>query len=212
MGQSVEIEKLLQWAFRSELPKCESAGPRTAQSAWLSVEGYARLGCRVDVSPVLRSAIPHRDALVIADQVAGLRGHLRIDFNQWGQFLLGDLLPLAQGIESPQLGVSEVDLVETHARAGVSPDWCRLPPKAGAVIERNGKPRVCGKRYGKDRYSEGAHCPLLWVDLTRIARLRAEYTVWRGSLDRLAKSLDGKLKHFSPSPPAALPAPWMRPH
>lgn len=211
MRQSVEIERLLQWAFR-ELPNRAAFGPRGPGSAWQIAESYAQLGCRVDVSPSSRSAIPHRDALIIADEVAGLRGSLAIDFDQWKAFLLGDLLPLAAEIANPQISVSEVDLVEVHARTGASPDWCRLPPKASAIIERNGKPKVCGKRYGKDRYIEGAHCPLRWVDVAGIARARAQYTVWRGALDRLAKSLNGKLKDYAASPPAALPAPWTRPH
>lgn len=81
--QSVEIERLLQWAFCIELPKRTRFGPRGPGSAWRIAESYAQLGCRVDVSPSSRSAIPHRDALIIADEVAGLRGSLAIDFHQW---------------------------------------------------------------------------------------------------------------------------------
>lgn len=206
MKRPVEIERLLQWAFR-ELPNRAAFGPRGAQSAWQR----AQYGCPISSSPS-SSAIPHRDALIIVDEVAGLRGRLAIDFDRWKAFLLGDLLPLAVGIDDPKISVSGGDLVEVHARTGVPPDWRRLPPRAKPIIERNGKPRVKGKRYGKDRYSEGAECPLRWVDLAEIARSRAEYAVWRGSLDQLVKSLNGKLKDHIASPPAALPAPWTRPH
>jgi hypothetical protein len=213
MRQSVEIERLLHWAFRSELPKREGFGPRGARSAWQSVESYARLGCRVHSNPSASGpAIPQRDALIIADEVAGLRGSVTVDLRQAD--LLGLLAPLSEVIANPRIRLSETDLVEAHARAGVSPDWCRHPPKAMPVIGPNGKPAVEGKRYGKDRYSERACCPLRWGDPTieSIARGRAEYTVWWLSLDRLAKSLNGKLKDHVASPPAALRAPWTRPH
>ncbi|UGA44062.1 hypothetical protein HU230_0038555 [Bradyrhizobium quebecense] len=213
MGHSVEIERLLQWAFREELPKRAGLGPRGPQSAWQATERYARLGCLIRTSlSASTSAIPHRDALIIADHVTGLRRSIAINLHEWKAFLLGDLLTLADEIANPWISVDEVDLIENHSRAGVSPDWHRYPPKAMPEIGANGKQKVYGKRYGKDRYSEGAYCPLQWINLAGIARARAEYTVWRGSLDRLARSLDGKLRNYVALPPAALPAPWTRPH
>jgi hypothetical protein len=211
--QSVEIERLLQWAFREELPKRYGFGPRGPQSAWQIAERHARLGCLIQAShSATCSAIPHRDALLIADEVAGLRGCVAVDLRL--EHFLGDFAPLADQITTPQISLNEADLVESHARAGVSPNWCRYLPKAAPVIGPNGKQKICGKRYGKDRYSEGAHCPLRWGNPTieSIARARAEYTIWRGSLDRLAKTLNGKLKHYTAAPPAALQAPWARPH
>lgn len=210
--QSKEIERLLQWAFCDELPKRKAFGPRGAQSAWQSVESYARLGCRVQSSSsASNSMLPHRDALIIADAVAALPGVV-VDLRH--EALLGGLSALAEVIAAPQIKLSAVDLVEVHARSGVSPDWCRHQPRPRAVIGPNGKQTVCGKRYGKDRYSDGAHCPLRWGDPTveSIARARAAYTVWWQSLDGLAKSLDGKLKDHVASAPAALRAPWLRPH
>lgn len=213
MGQSVEIERLLQWAFRSELPKRERLGPRSARSAWQSVESYARLGCRVHSSPSASGpAIPHRDALIIADEVTGLRGSVAVDLRH--PDLLGVLAPLSEEIADPQISLSEADLVETHARAGVSPDWCRHPPRARPVIGPNGKPVIEGKRYGRDRYSERACCLLRWGDPTIeiIARARAGYIVWWGALNRLVNSLNAKLRNHIALPPAALAEPWMRPH
>lgn len=181
-------------------------------SAWQVAESFGQLGCRVDTSPAQRSIIPHRDALIIVDQVAGLLGNVAIDLRE--ETLLGHLAPLAVDIANPRYSLSEADVVETYARAGVSPDWCRQPPKARPLIRSTGKPAVEGKRYGKDRYSDGANCPLRWGDPTieSIARARAQYSVWWRSLDRLAKSLNGKMKDHVASPPAALASPWMRPH
>lgn len=212
--RSVEIERLLQWAFCDELPKREAFGPRGAPSAWQSVENYAKLGCRVQSgSSVSHSAIPHRDALIIADAVAALPGGVVVDLSK-EEALLGGLSSLAAAIVAPQIRLSAADLVEDHARSGVSPDWCRHQPRPMCVIGPNGKQTVFGKRYGKDRYSEGAHCPLRWGDPTieSIARARAIYTIWWQSLDRLSILLNGKLKDHVASAPAALRAPWLRPH
>ncbi len=213
MRQSVEIERLLQWAFR-ELPNRAAFGPRGPQSAWQITERHARLKWLVQSSPSpSNSAIPPRDALIIVDEVAGLRGSVAVDLRD--ENLLGHLALLAEEIANPQISLSEADLVEAHARAGVSPDWCRHPPKARPVVGPNGKHKICGgRRHGKDRYSEGAQCPLRWGDPTieGLARARAEYTVWWRSLDRLAKSLNGKLKDHTVTAPAAIPAPWTRPH
>lgn len=85
------------------------------------------------------------------------------------RFCSASSLPLAAEIADPQISVSgEVDLVEVHARTGAAPDWCRLPPKACAIIERNGKPK--GKRYGQRSPQRGRLLPLRWVDVADRAR------------------------------------------
>jgi hypothetical protein len=212
MMQSIEVERLLQWAFRSELPKRKSFA-RGAPSAWGIVERYAALGVRVsggassvEFDP---TAVPHGDAFIVADEVARLRASVSVDWKLSKDFLLGHLSPLAPEIDL-QIDLSEIELVQHHARQGIAPDWCRHPPKANPVIGVNGKPKVRGTRYGKDRYSEGSHCPLSWGAPTveGVALARAAYTVWWRSLDRLAKSLNGKMKHHIAAPPAAPAAPW----
>jgi hypothetical protein len=74
----------------------------------------------------------------------------------------------------------------------------------------NGKPAVAGTRYGKNRYSTGAHCPLQWAQPTieGVALARAQYAVWHSALTRLAVSLRGKLRNVAVMPPISIAAPW----
>jgi hypothetical protein len=112
-----------------------------------------------------------------------------------------------------QISLNEIELIGDHARHGVSPDWCRHQPRATSVIGKNGKPQVYGTRHGKDRYSEGSHCPLQWGNpsLEGIALARAAYVVWHRCLDRLVLTLTEKLKYHAATPAVAPSAPWTLP-
>jgi hypothetical protein len=210
MAQSIEIERFLQWVYRSELPKRATFGPRALQSAWRSIERYSQLGCRVDAGYSTQEwSAPHGDALIVAEEVANLRTRVAVDWPRSKHFLLGDLTAVAPNLD---LAVSfdEVELIESYARQAVTPDWFRNQPTPRATIGKNGKPQILGTRHGKDRYSEGTHCPLIWGNPTveGIAVARATYTVWWRSLDRLAKSLNEKLKQHVVTRPALPVAPW----
>src|ERR1700738_1952834 len=149
MKQPVEIERLLQWTYRSEMPKRKSF-PRGAQSAWGIAERYARLHYRVSGGAAAigfdPSAVPHGDAFIVADEVARLRPSVTVDWKRSRNFLLGDLSPLAAEIDL-QINLSEIELVQDHASQGVSPDWCRHQPRPTCIIGKNGKQTVCGTRH-----------------------------------------------------------------
>lgn len=199
----VSIEKLLQWAFREELPKRQQApaAPRSALSS---------LGVRVNVSFRDRG-FPHRDALIIAAHVEALGSDLlELNTRRWLEFILDDLINLDS--ERFEFWIDKGALVERSAVTMRRPQWDVGSRRAGPLMSRNGKPRMRGDRYGKDRYSEGSYCPLRWSPSIRsIALARTNYFVWQDALCELARSLNGKLSDFSPTPPMAGSAPWLRP-
>jgi hypothetical protein len=209
---SIEIERLVQWTYCSELPKRRRFGPGLV-SAWQKIERYAELGCRIDRGSLRRefdsASVPSGDAFIVEDEVNKLRPSVTVDWHQSKEFLLGDLSMLAESVELA-INFNEIELVQYYARRRISPDWNPGRPKATPSIGPNGKPTLRGTRYGKDRYSEGAHCPLQWgaPTIESISLARATYIVWWRSLDRLAKSLNGRMKHHVVRAPATLAAPW----
>ncbi len=210
--KQVEIERLLQWTFCDQ--KSEYSVPALGyQNSWAIIERHLRLGCNIDCSARGNGlgevfAFPDSDALVVAREVDQLNSNVVLDWNQSRELLLGSLAALAQ---HEQLFVfDEIALVIGHAYTGTSPSWNVGRPKLRPRILGNGKPAVSGTRYGKDRYSAGAHCPLEWVQPTieGVALARATYAVWHSAVTRLAHALKGKLRNISAVPPSSSAAPW----
>jgi hypothetical protein len=210
--KQVEIERLLRWTFCDQTSK--RAVPRYGyQSAWAVIERHLRLGCSIDSSArgyALSEAclIPDSDALVVAREVGKLNSKVVVDWPQSKEFLLGDLAGLAP--HEQLLSFDEIALVVEHAHSGVPPIWNVGFPKNRPIVLANGKPAVAGTRYGKNRYSTGAHCPLQWAQPTieGVALARARYAVWHSALTRLANSLSEKLRNVAVVPPSSRAAPW----
>jgi len=210
--KQVEIERLLQWTFCDQKSKCAMPG-FGYQNSWAIIEQHLRLGCNIDCSARGNGlgevfAFPDSDALVVAREVDQLNSNVVLDWHQSREFLLGSLAGLAQ--HEQLLVFDEIALVIEQAYTGISPIWNVGRPKLRPHILGNGKPAVSGTRYGKDRYSAGAHCPLEWAQPTieGVALARAKYAVWHSALTRLAHSLKGKLRNISAVPPSSSAAPW----
>jgi hypothetical protein len=208
----VEIERLLQRTFCDQISK-RALPSYGHQNAWAIIERHLRLGCSIDRSASGYGvseffAFPDSDALVIAREVEKLNSNAVVDWAQSKDFLLGSLAVLAP-LEQ-LLHFNEIALVIEHAHLGNPPIWDIGLPKVRPVILANGRPAVSGARYGKNRYSTGAHCPLAWAQPTieGVALARARYAVWHSALTRLAHSLHGKLRNVSAVPPSSGAAPW----
>lgn len=62
----------------------------------------------------------------------------------------------------------------------------------------------------KDRYREGAYCPLIYKPTpARLITERAEHAAWRVALDILHDGLSGRLTSIAPLPAAAPWRPWL---
>jgi hypothetical protein len=67
--------------------------------------------------------------------------------------------------------------------------------------------KVIGALKGKNRYTTGSYCPLIWLPSPIvIVQARADYVVWHRALTGLAETLT--LVAHEALPPAAPLAPW----
>jgi hypothetical protein len=101
-------------------------------------------------------------------------------------------------------------LVTAHAAMGTRPEWHVEPPKPQGVPSTRGHgPKIIGECRGRNYYSTGSHCPLLWEPSPIvIAEARADYLAWWRALALLARGLHGKLRRYKPLPPRAPEMPW----
>ena len=98
MKKRIDIEKLLQWAMREELPK----GKPVTASAWDVVMSYGQLGARIQTSGHgydgfgFVPGAPHEDAVIVADAVGKISDEARFeDADNVGK-LFGDLVAIAE--------------------------------------------------------------------------------------------------------------------
>jgi len=157
----MDIEAVLRWAYRDELPKAAPARAGLARgmsAAWSSVESFVELLTVIDdnsfgvVPDLLSSNGPHADAIAIFERVRAL-DDLEIELpDDWNPMVdLGDLGDLgreaiARAIDAATI-VDEQNrrrlrrtprrLVEKHAILGGCPDWEMEAPVAEVV--RRGK-------------------------------------------------------------------------
>jgi len=222
MGESrrpVDVEKLLHWAFRDELPK------RSIEGTW----GYemspmfnlVALGTRVDASssepgfPAILGGC-HPDAHAVSAAVSDL-GDFELDWPRTRPVVMGDLAALLRD-DDPTLAsltINRVGLVGMHARMGTRPPWQGIPlPEP--IIGNNGKPVVefVNEKGLLERGRRGRHygpmprSPLMWFpDPRDVAFGRIEYSVWHGALVQLAGML--QLSERIALPPAAAAKPWV---
>lgn len=205
----IDIEKLLHWAYRDELPKQAVSG----LTGW---EKLIYLGTNVDESdraPDVQMPAacgpPHPDALRIDWIVRGLED-VRIQWPSAAAGLLGPLMAWLREEELPLVRSMKAQtsaLVQAHARMGTRPVW-QMPHRPIRVIGRNGKPLIVGITSGR-RYAPGAH-GMLRMDppVPEILSARFEYFVWRSALAQLASESWNLVDH-APQQPAAAQAPWL---
>lgn len=218
----VDIEQLLQWAYRDELPK--------GGSDWSSASGtspmfrLADLGTRVDDwshEPGFPIALgpAHQDATAIDLAVMELADDA-FDWPTSREFVLGNFAALVDENDPAlsKLVIGRCGLVALHARMGTRPHWDRAPVFE-PIIGRNGKPMVQfldddGRTLIEGRkgrhYGPLARCPLMWLPPPReIAYARLEYVAWHGALLELVERLNnGALRDHVALPPAIAAAPW----
>lgn len=107
MKKQIDIEKLLQWAMREELPK----GQRVAASPWDMITQFAALGVRVQTSGYCGDGFgftpgaPHEDAITVAAAMKGI--DTKATFKH-----LADAAPLFTGL------VLDGELIDARAIAG----------------------------------------------------------------------------------------------
>lgn len=229
--QARDIEELLQWTFREELPKGQE---RLGFAPGISpMFRLADLGTRVDdwsEEPGYPRALgePHPDAVAIGKAVmafepeeAGLNERLgaQIDWPTTRRTMVGPLGGLLTDDEPTlkYLRIGIPGLVAMHAKLKTRPQW-DLWPLPEPVIGANGKPKVqfedergqlIDGRKGR-HYGPAARCPLMWFPAPQEAAFaRIEYSIWWQALDTLADYLHDGLEDYEPLPPAAHPSPWV---
>jgi hypothetical protein len=219
--RALDVEKLLQWAFREELPK------QSIEGTW----GYsvspmfrlAALGVAIDNSgeACLPAALgaPHPDAIAIGDKVEQL-GPDAIDWPSSRGNIIDDFLGLVSDndVSLTALVIHLPGLVGMHARMGTRPR-VSPSPQAEPIVGDNGKPVVKfiddkgrlveGRTKGR-HYGSASRCPLRWFPTPRqVAFERLEYIAWHDALTRLADTINqsGLADHVA-LPPAAPARPW----
>lgn len=211
MAKFVDVEHLLQWAYRELLKARPPVGP-AAPNSRIAIASYCVLGTRVDVSsPVHRAPyVPHPDALILDSAVRELPSIVVVADS--AASLLDDYPGLSK------LGVRAVkdasfnmrELVQRCAKRGARPPYDFGRFDLAPAVGRNGKAVLCGTRYAKNRYSKGAHHKheLMGPDVSYVMLGRAQYVVWQDALCRLVAALQGQLQHHVATGPQAPPAPW----
>lgn len=217
----LDIEKLLHWAFRDELPKKDMSW--SSSGGMSPMFSLADLGTRVDDwsdEPGFPMALggPHPDSLIVERAVEGL-ADADVDWPATRPRLMGSLAGLLNDndVTLGALTIGRVGLVAMHAKMGTRPHW-DMNPLPEPVIGQNGKPVVQhvddnGKLVEGRRNKHpgtGARCPLMWFPAPReVAYGRIEYSVWHATLVELAAQLFGALEEHQATPPAAIAQPWV---
>lgn len=108
-------------------------------------------------------------------------------------------------------GLHTAALVTMHAIRGTRPDWREDPPRPIPTPAKRGpNAMILGECKGRNLYSLGAHCPLIWEPSPlSIVSSRAEYVAWYHGISQLAATLE--LVKFSALAPRAAPTPWNDP-
>lgn len=210
------IERVLEWAYRHELPKgYHSDRERFVRSPSISpMFKYAALGGPVDNwsrepgFPIAMGTEPHPDALAVHNAVMGIEEEVSIVWKDAADVLLGDELarhvsaddlPAIRRIRAQPRG-----LVSLHARMGNRPIWNVEFERVRVV----GKDRRSPIRKGKVRRSKNLQGEWrLSVEPVLIVEARFEYLCWIWALGLLAHELRG-LSRLTPTQPEAPQAPW----
>jgi hypothetical protein len=231
MKKSIDIEKLLQWAIRDELPK----GQLVSASPWDIISQFGALGTVVQTSGYHGDGLgivagePHDDALAVADAVKALERDAGFVDLPDVLALFGALEPIA-GDAPGLLMMATFDpqsLVLSCATQGTRPKWSfPLPtPRQMFAPSITGRPRAivngldrgevvelkANRKTGKYPLGMSPRSPILWHEpsVLHVAECRAEWVTWHGALNRLAVGLAGKLKAFEVAPTTLPLMPWL---
>jgi hypothetical protein len=207
---SVEIEKLLRWAYQDELSKRYTS---SAEGIW---DGIAEIGWLGGIDADRGSpqrydfGEPDKDAERIEKAVGGL-ADIIFDWDASRDAVMGELAPLAASRDMLLVRpFKTAALVTMHAKMGTRPDWHSEPPRPCMVEPEKGpknRGKVVGECRGKDHYTTGSYSPLRWEPSPlSIGIARLEYAAWHSGLCILVETLE--LARHAPLPPAAPAQPW----
>lgn len=237
MKRTIDIEKLLVWAYREELAKLDFLGG--GLTFWT---GFAELGTKVmsgggnslqAYAAILGGGV-HPDAEVVHGAVCSLK-----DFQpDWEEpeTLLSDMPEELQAFAKDAVRGFRVQLdvlVLRCARLGTRPDWRSdgVPAKREQRSASTGQPAYfvmqevpiysSGECVGKERrevdgFDRTARRPKLGAykkyyydpDPALLVERRAEYCCWHAGLAMLSESLRGRLREHEALPPAVPALPW----
>jgi hypothetical protein len=240
MKKSVDIEKLLQWAIREELPK----GKAASAEPWEILRRFGELGGIIVDGGGPRDNLgfvpgePHPDALAIARTVNWIERDGRVSLADLASVhsLLGDYAALDHLAVKAIMAAhfNSAALVITCAIQARRPQWDVGTPTPRAVMrETTGRPAALvygtdadgevtilrrnkgssATRYGAYDIRFRPYCPLAWETPTIgvLAEARAEFVVWHRALTAIARDLAGQLQDYEPLPPACSATPWSLP-
>lgn len=207
--RSVDVEKLLVWAYRDELAKRHTS---SAEGIWDRIDDMGWLG---GIDPTRTTpqrydfGLPDPDAEAI-ERAVGCLQDVIIDWAASAEAIMGDLAPILNTrhhlLARP---FRTAALVTMHAKMDARPDWDEGEPRPYPVMAPRGRnrPHIVGECRGHNHYTAGSYCPLKWdPPATGIALARAEYAVWHRGLCTLAAELE--LTRFQALPPTAPQQPW----
>jgi len=216
--KAVDIEKLVQWAVREELPK----GMSVAASSWQAISAYCALGTRVDTFSWRGGpgdglgrvpGEPHGDAVIIGRAVRELPSRLSVSEAASAAALFGDDLAGVAFLGMPDvlaLSFNPIALIMSCAAQGIRPNWNAGEVRPRKMLTRDGRPVLVGECKASNRYTIGAYCPLAYDDPSagEIGIARAEWHVWHQALAALRDRLEGELADHRPVGPSAPAEPW----
>jgi hypothetical protein len=232
MKTRIDIEKLLRWAFRDELPK----GRPVSASPWDSLMRHGTLGVRIQSSSHgggdglgFVFGAPHADAVKVAAAVRDLPEAYKIDAARCRGMLgvYADCDPLAvRAVSAAPFKLSA--LIVRCAVLNERMPWdCGTPTMRPVMYssERGGRPHpmilgldddgvtlvaVKADRHGRwplHRAPRG-HVEYSEPSIAQLLEMRAEYTAWHSALMMLTRALAGALVDYDATAPVAPASPW----
>lgn len=211
--RAIDIEKLLHWAYRDELPKRGAAAESVLYdfgALGAAVDSWSDDPSRPSLPAIFGS--PHRDALLIEGAVNAL-APIEVQWPEARELLAPEFGALLgdDDVTLARLHVPADVYVTYHARMGTRPDWAVERWRLARQIAGNGKVRVDGTGANK-RWRDGAKCPVtILPDPREVVGDRAIYVAWHWALGRLAVALGDSLELWKARVPEASPAPWTIP-
>lgn len=208
--REIDVEQLLRWAYREELPKGETS---SAEAVWDAIADYGANGgvaCQAEGGPQRYDfGEPDPDAKKLAAAVTALPD-LIIDWEASTDALMGDMAAILVARDVLMVRpLRTAALVTMHAKMGNRPDWRDAVPWTSPVpsAKDHARPMLVGECRGRNLYSTGSYCPIRWEPSPiTIALARAEYAAWHRGLHALCQTVT--LDRHVVLPPAAPAQPW----
>lgn len=225
---TLELEKLLQWALREEMPK----GHAVSASAWDTISRHAALGVRVDVSHNgggdglgFVPGEPHPDAHLVASAVRSLPAETRLSVSDC-RALLGhyaDLDPLAvQAVAGSAFNMRAL-VIRCAILGERMPFDVGMPRITPALRHNRQRWAVAFVRdaegilrearvNGRGNYPQGAATHVVWHEpsIGEVLEARAEYAIWHRALVLVYRDLAvAKMRDYAALPPTSRAVPWV---